>query len=142
MGMRGVIAYCLTHGDNIFFPMGTTGHLRRKRWYYQKDQTRKEAYGLLQYGNIDQRMGGYEQYNGVQRTNVNGYFDDYRPMAYNLPDQEGACYWIADATECAVDFNYGNYMTAILGTGNIFVKANSKTTNLSDALPIRPVLVK
>ena len=104
-GMRGIIIYSKSQGDNIFFPMGSLGHGRRRNL----DITNGGAYvyGLHRYGDLDNPMTG--------NTNI------FRPMAWNLCNQFGAVYWTSDQEHSidhpsdtspyiALDFNYGNYM--------------------------------
>lgn len=141
-GVRGVLAYSLRNGRNIFFPFGALGHARRKsREWGLTDKmaiTFSVGNGLLRYGSVDVRLGGKLGQNG-QWTQPDGSvrdyrYNDYRPMAYNLPSQFGGAYWHSDNTSLAMDFNYGNYMTAELGTDDLYTQGNA-----SDALPIRPV---
>lgn len=124
-GARGVIAYNSNKGssesaNNIFFPFGKYGHARRKarEWYLNGTSlgTRK-GNGILRYGSLDVRLGGFL---GQQRD-----YNDYRPMAYNLPDQEGGIYWFGkpDGSNIAADFNYGNYMTSVLGQDNLYTQS-------------------
>lgn len=142
MGVRGVVAYSLRTGRNIFFPFGALGHGRRKsREWGLTDKmaiTFSTGNGLLRYGSVDVRLGGTLGQNGrwpQSDGSVRDYrYNDYRPMAYNLPDQFGGAYWHSDNTRLAMDFNYGNYMTAELGTDDLYTQGNA-----SDALPIRPV---
>ncbi len=125
-GVRGVCAYNNKTGSNIFFPFGSTGHARRKCFYYTgtTSLTKNRGYGVMQYGTVDVRL---------VRDN-----DNYRPMAYDLPAQSGGPYWLNNAAEtdgvAALDFNYGNYMTAGLGESEFMGSSGS------DALPIRPVV--
>lgn len=132
-GVRGVVAYSLKTGRNIFLPFGSLGHGRRKsREWGLTDKmaiTFSAGNGLLRYGSVDVRLGGTLGQNGD-----NYKYNDYRPLAYNLPSQFGGAYWHSDNTKLAMDFNYGNYMTAELGTADLYTQDNA-----SDALPIRPV---
>lgn len=141
-GVRGVIAYCLKHGDNIFFPFGATGHARRKNreWYFIGTSLyQKPGHGLLRYGSLDIKLAGED---GAPRA-----FDNYRPLAYNLPAQRGGAYWVKSGNKMAIDFNGGNYMVADLGTDDLYGgwnhddegKSVSGIAATPDALPIRPV---
>lgn len=140
-GVRGVVAYSLKNGRSIFFPFGAVGHARRKsREWGLTDQmaiTFSAGNGLLRYGSVDVRLGGDMGQNGVWVVNgkTRDYrYNDYRPMAYNLPEQHGGAYWLGSAADkIAMDFNYGNYMTAELGIDDLFTEGNA-----SDALPIKP----
>ncbi len=136
-GVRGAVVYALSNGDNVFFPMGATGHARRKTrgcqpggWQWSDYCN---GYGYLRYGNVDYRLTG----------DVNCH----RPLAWDLPSQMGAGYWINhdDRTSTnpnllpgAIDFNYGNFMSYYLNFADIFVYYDSNN-RVADAFPIRPV---
>lgn len=141
MGVRGVVAYSLLNGRNVFFPFGALGHARRKsrEWYLDSSNAMKTklGYGLLRYGSVDVKLGGDLGQNGEKYK-----YNDYRPMAYNLPDQHGGAYWLGAVDgnhRIALDFNYGNYMTADLGIDDLYTRINKSEPFTSDALPIKPV---
>lgn len=129
-GVRGVLVYSLSDADNVLFPLGATGHARRKSQYFSMTTYGSRVYGYMRYGSVDTRMSSDR--------------DNHRPLAWDLPAQFGAGYWInSNATktedreaQIAIDFNYGNYMGGYLGKGDLYTDNN---TNISDALPIRPV---
>lgn len=146
-GAIGVVAYNIDTGANLFFPFGITGHGRRKsRQFLSLSPSNViQAYGINRYGSIDVKLD--------QRD-----FDNYRPLAWNLPEQMGATYWInndngnqtaktspTSSGNCPVtmDFNSGNYMVAFLGSGDMIqgeLQADGKESNKYDAAPIKPVL--
>ncbi len=111
-GVRGVVVYSVSSGNNVFFPFGRWGHPRRR------------SNGELQYGSVDFLLTG--------QTN------SYRPMAYALKYQVGGCYWIttdnAD-THVSIDFNGGNYMSSYLNRDDVFQTSGSR----ADALPVKPI---
>lgn len=146
-GAIGVVAYNIETGANLFFPFGMTGHGRRKskQFVSLSPATAIQAYGINRYGSIDIKLD--------QRD-----FDNYRPLAWNLPEQMGATYWInndngsqtaktspTSSGNCPVtmDFNSGNYMVAFLGSGDMIQgeeQEDGKESNKYDAAPIKPVL--
>lgn len=146
-GAIGVVAYNIETGANLFFPFGITGHGRRKsKQFLSLDpSTSIQAYGINRYGSIDVKLDQRE-------------FDNYRPLAWNLPEQMGATYWInndngnqiakttpTSSGNCPVtiDFNSGNYMVAFLGSGDMIqgeLQADGTTSNKYDAAPFKPVL--
>lgn len=125
-GVRGVLVYSLSDADNVLFPLGASGHARRKSQYFSMTTYGRRVYGYMHYGSIDTRM--------------NSDRDNHRPLAWDLPSQFGAGYWINSNThsedQIAIDFNYGNYMCGLLAKGDLYTDNNTK---ISDALPIRPV---
>ena len=147
-GVRAVIAYSLKHGDNILFSLGSASHPRRKSAskVVGTPQKLKVIYtsGYMRYGSLDCRIG-YDGYRAKNDVN------NYRPMAYNLPSQYGAIYWVRNGwgkhnniekNYLTMDFNYGNYMTNVLINEDVFtgeVINNDYSKLYSDAVPIRPV---
>ena len=127
-GVRGVIIYAKSNGDNLHFPMGSTGHGRRKsRGLNAAGTGHVQSYGYMRYGSVDYRL--------------EGTFNNYRPMAWDLPSQKGAAYWTFTdkvtkdgAKGIAIDFNSGNYMASYLNSGDLYL-----VDNKPDALPIKPV---
>ncbi|MBD5232611.1 MAG: hypothetical protein HDS65_00365 [Bacteroidales bacterium] len=142
-GMRGIIIYSKKKGDNIFLPLGATGHGRRRsrKPTASPSSASYTQNGYMRYGDLDDPMTG--------NTNI------FRPMAWNLKDQYGAVYWTSCGTASiasdlaskdalfndegyivAFDMNYGNYMVT---------RGRSKQYNNSgvgwDALPLRLVKV-
>ena len=141
LGARGVIAYSKNRGDNVFFPFGITGHARRKSETSKPGESpvNSPVYGLMRYGSIDNKMDIRD-------------FDFYRPMAWDLPSQMGAPYWInndngnqsaaGNVYPCAIDFNAGNYMVAYLVEANLLLTetaADKSTLSKFDAAPIKPI---
>ncbi len=126
-GMNGVVVYSHSEGDNVFFPFGAIGHGRRRSQYWDVvGNIRNEEFGFMRYGSLDCRL--------TRAT------DNYRPMAWDLPSQKGAAYWINSGGEkgIAIDFNAGNYMTYYLNKGDLYT--NYDKFDKPDALPIKPVL--
>ncbi len=121
-GVHGVIVYSKSNGDNVHFPLGATGHARRKSRGLNTDgtSTHIESYGYMRYGSVDYRLTGTA--------------NNYRPMAWDLPSQKGAGYWINSGTKygIAMDFNYGNYMAYYLNKDDLYLMNGSP-----DALPVR-----
>lgn len=144
-GVRAVVAYSLTYGDNVLFPLGARGHARRKnlRWEYNAKKTGMSKVvvdGVLKYGSVDIKLGGYEL-TGVPETSMNT--NDYRPMAYDINTQFGGVYMCSGSImyngqmSMAMDFNYTNYMTSALDEGSLY-DGNGN----SDAAPIKPVRIR
>ena len=82
-GMRGIVAYDRTTGDQIFFPMGKYGTGRRTMFNVQElsnGDPNPNYYGVLRYADV------YDVLNGSN--------DVYRPIPYNLPIACGNIYWI------------------------------------------------
>lgn len=155
-GVRGVVAYCLIHGHNLFFPIGSSGHSRRKSRLYKlggdKKLTGTKGYGLLRYGSVDVRLGGDD---GSFAATPDGWSNanDYRPMAYTIDEQRGGIYWMTNSgtvtsgsepNRIAIDFNYGNYMVAELGTDDLYPYISYLNTGSrqSEAVLIKPVYKK
>ncbi|MCM1067928.1 MAG: hypothetical protein NC418_10185 [Muribaculaceae bacterium] len=125
-GVRGVIVYAKSNGDNVHFPLGATGHARRKSRGLDSGHSHKKSYGYMRYGTVDFRL---DRDSGS---------DHYRPMAWDLPSQKGGGYWVNSGNEkgkgIAIDYNSGNYMASYLNQGDLYLY-DSKP----DALPIKPV---
>ncbi len=120
-GMRGVIVYHRTKGDQIFFPMGKYGTGRRNNFILDGNQA-----GELRYGDVDYLL-----------TIARGAGNLYRPVPYNLMVQSGNIYWINQYAEGPAgpclgwDMNYFNF------------DFNAYTANnWRDACPIKFVLVE
>lgn len=146
-GVQGAVVYCLAHGDNMFFPFGATGHARRinEEWYAENGGlSKRSSYGLLNYGDVTGRLGGEANNAAAAGSKGNTYnrdYDNYRPLAYRLPDNFGAIYWLGrgysdpyDVDNLGLDFNASNNQVSNFPTGNMF------GANGSDALPIRPIM--
>ena len=142
-GMRGIIIYSKKKGDNIFLPLGSTGHGRRRscKPTVSPSSSNYTQNGYMRYGDLDDLASG--------NKNI------FRPMVWNLKDQYGAVYWTSCGTETdaskissedplyssygyiiAFDMNYGNYM---VGRGRAAQYNNSGVG--WDALPMRLVKV-
>lgn len=144
-GVQGAVVYCLGHGDNIFFPFGATGHARRinHEWYAGSNGKLDErsGHGVLTYGDVTGRLGGDNnpQAAGSKGNTYARETDNYRPLAYRLPDNIGAIYWVSrgnatyDLENLGLDFNANNNQVSNFPTGNLFGGGGS------DALPIRPI---
>lgn len=136
-GVRGTVIYNSTNGNNIFLPYGATGHARRKGFDNSGTSgssfSQVRAYGILRYGSMDVRLGGNDGWYHAK--------NNYRPMAYDLPTQFGALYWLYNGSyddttdKIALDMNYGNFMTGTLPASDAI-----GGTYGSDAFPIRPVV--
>lgn len=119
-GVRGMFAYSLSSANNLFFPLGATGHGRRL------------ANSTLHYGTVT-----YALLNGFLKGGTN----DYRPMAYDLCWQYGAAYAYtkgnskADPNDIslAMDINYTCYRVGHLDAASIYSGSNSS------AMPIRVI---
>lgn len=136
-GTRCVVAYNVKTGNNLIFPFGVTGHGRRKSTKLEPgyDPASTVVYGLMRYGSIDAKLDKRD-------------FDFYRPLAWDLPSQQGAPYWInnengkqsaisaggSPAYPIAIDFNSGNYMVAFLNSNDL--NQNKKY----DACPVKPIV--
>lgn len=127
-GVRGVVIYSHTKAANLFFPFGMSGHARRK----SRDNSNgsRKAYGVMRYGSVDFKLTDKDAYN------------NYRPMAYDLPSQSGAAYWLNSGGNegIAIDFNGGNYMSSYLNEGDLFLPpAWGQPIQPADACPIKPI---
>ncbi|MDE6457588.1 MAG: DUF4906 domain-containing protein, partial [Muribaculum sp.] len=87
-GIRGWFVYNVgKDGLNLFFPIGVSGHGRRKDGsgkngaYYSEDN--KE--GVLRYGNRAKLM-----------PDGAGHYAEYRPLLYTMYKQNGAVYWTGE----------------------------------------------
>ncbi len=147
-GVQGAVVYCLGHGDNIFFPFGASGHARRIHIEYGITDGKlspRKGYGLLNYGDVTGRLGGDDnpQAAGSKGNTHKTPVNDYRPLAYRLPDNIGAIYWICDPENInlGLDFNAANNQVSNFEYTTLFgrVKTTDPLTG-SDALPIRPVM--
>lgn len=143
-GMRTVIAYNKTNGNQVYFPLSASGYGRRNQCW----QKNKVLAGRLLYGDVDYRL--------TEVVSTDNYF---RPIPYNLPYSGGAIYWINKIElgnpttkrghheggkyyPCAgwdmnyFNFDFGSYTAACL------TRSNTSATGWalgSDALPIRLV---
>lgn len=128
-GMRGVVAYNNTTGDQIFFPMGKYGTGRRKQFNVRQTPSgtnESRYYGELRYSDVDYVLSGSDNYN--------------RPIPYNLPIACGNIYWIdqlragggpSNSNCLGWDMNYFNF------------DFNPYTSNnMRDACPIKFVVVE
>ncbi|MDE5797318.1 MAG: hypothetical protein K2H75_09405 [Muribaculaceae bacterium] len=77
-GMRGVIVYERTTGNQIFFPIGKYGTGRRNNFILTGNNA-----GQLRYGDVNYLLT-------IARNSANLY----RPVPYNLMVQSGNIYWI------------------------------------------------
>ncbi|MDE6787203.1 MAG: hypothetical protein K2J46_09230, partial [Muribaculaceae bacterium] len=125
-GMRGVIAYEKSSGDQIFFPMGKYGTGRRNAYTFLNGNA-----GQLRYGDVS--------------TVLSSANDTYRPIPYNLKIASGNIYWI-DKYQPNVRTQYTNAaQRGCLGWDmNYFnFDFNAYTANnWCDACPIKLILVE
>lgn len=146
-GMRAVVVYNKSNGNQVYFPLSASGDGRRNQAF--KNYNNKTLAGRLLYGDTDYRL-----------TNTKNGNNQFRPIPYNLPYSNGAIYWIKQINStghvegdgkypCAAwDINYFNFdfgpYTANCLTLSPYWENN---VNLSlrgwalgsDALPIRLV---
>ena len=128
-GVRGVVVYQHSNGKNVFFPFGMSGHGRRKS--RDNSVTSRAAYGVMRYGSVDFKL-----------TSGNGTYNNYRPMAFDLPSQSGAVYWLNSGGDkgIAIDFNGGNYMSSYLNQDDLFLPPKwGQAKQPADAAPIKPI---
>ena len=106
-GMRGIVIYNNQNYNQIFFPVGYSGIGRRTVQTMPNGNT---AYrGYLRYGAVPDVLNFHSNGSGN-----NTYYNQYRPISYNLPSSPGALYWLKDARRmgttssyfAAMDFNY------------------------------------
>ncbi len=85
-GMRGFFCYNKTNGNNLFFPIGTTGMGRRLMQGLRTDGT-EDGW---------KRWAGVLRYSAVNMLLTQGYttLNQFRPIPYNMPSAPGAIYWI------------------------------------------------
>ena len=146
-GMRAVIVYNKTNGNQVYFPLSASGDGRRNQAF--KSNTNKTLAGRLLYGDTDYRL-----------TNDQHRNNQFRPIPYNLPYSNGAIYWIKQINSkghvegggnypCAAwDMNYFNFDFGPY-TANCLTLTPTWENNVnlslrnwalgSDALPIRLV---
>lgn len=80
-GIRGFFCYNSTNGNNLFFPVGTTGMGRRTM---QNLQTPWEDWaGVLRYSAVPSLL-----------TQSNNSVNQFRPIPYNMPSVPGVIYWL------------------------------------------------
>lgn len=146
-GMRGVFVYD-TEGNNLFFPIGATGHGHRK--------ARDDYYGYTKPNYENNYGAGVLRY--AQRPEVMGVGGDniveQRPLFWDIYLREGAIYWTSDPdTEVddeplSWDLNYYTYNFASYGEnavpgyakgGSYFNEDDPYYPGISDAAFIRLV---
>ena len=134
-GMRGIIVYQKSNGNQIFFPVGKYGTGRRTMFNVQKRLTASGSeddpnyYGVLRYADVYEPL-----------TISSSAKNLYRPIPYNLPIAPGNIYWIdklkrgggPQGHDClGWDLNYFNF------------DFNAYTTNnWQDACPIKLILLQ
>lgn len=134
-GMRGVFVYNMSEtsygGRNLFFPIGATGHGRRKN---QEDASWKKA--VLRYA-------------GRSAPIAPGENLSHRPIFYDIYIRPGAIYWLdrrkddGRVEECiAWDFNYFSFDYNGISANNVFTTGQKEVPNSSDACFIRCVVKK
>lgn len=130
-GMRGVIVYNNENYNQIFFPMGYSGIGRRTVQFMPNNN---KAYdGYLRYGALPDVLNFHS--NGGTT-----YYNQYRPVSYNLPSAPGAIYWLKESTQngtkneyfSAIDFNYNDL--------NFSAYTGSTGVDNGDALIIKPIV--
>ena len=128
-GMRGIIAYNKTTGDQIFFPVGKYGTGRRTMFNIQNATYN----GVLRYSDV---------YNPLSISNSANNL--YRPIPYNLPIASGNVYW-TDVFVDNVRESSNVYGRGCLGWDlNYFnFDFNAYTANnYRDACPIKFIIVE
>lgn len=114
-GIRGWFVYNVgKDGLNLFFPIGVSGHGRRKD-------------GTQRYEGADLKTPNYTLENGKKegvlryssRADVmpdgSGHYAEYRPLLYTIYKQNGAVYWTGEegisggTLKCAWDINYSTF---------------------------------
>ncbi len=130
-GMRGVIAYDKTTGNQIFFPIGKYGTGRRNNFVLTGDRA-----GVLRYGDLDVLLTEAQNSNNI-----------YRPIPYNLKISCGNIYWI-DKYQPNVRTQYSTTSYGARGClgwdMNYFnFDFNAYTANnYRDACPIKLILIE
>ena len=146
-GMRGVFVYD-TEGNNLFFPIGATGHGHRK--------ARDDFYGYTVPNYANNYGAGVLRY--AQRPAVmgvgGGNIVEQRPLFWDIYLREGAIYWTSDPdTEAddeplSWDLNYYTYNFASYGENALpghpnntsyFEENEQRYPGISDAAFIRLV---
>lgn len=120
-GMRGIVAYNSSNGNQIFFPVGVTGVGRRTL-----QGTTSASRGTLRYGATSKVL-----------SVANNSANQYRPICYNLPASPGAIYWIRT--------RHGNCMGWDMNYFDFTFGAYDQTTGFydnGDALPIKLIRVE
>lgn len=82
-GMRGFFAYNVHNGNNIFFPVGTTGMGRRTMQGLRTEGGWESWAGVLRYSAVNTLL-----------TQSYTYVNQFRPIPYNMPSAPGAIYWL------------------------------------------------
>ena len=114
-GIRGWFVYNVgKDGLNLFFPIGVSGHGRRKD-------------GTQRYEGVELKTPNYTLENGKKegvlryssRADVmpdgSGHYAEYRPLLYTIYKQNGAVYWTGEdgisggTLKCAWDINYSTF---------------------------------
>lgn len=126
-GMRGVFAYDIRNGKNLFFPIGSSGYGHRKAAISNGTQT---LTGLLRYSS-NTRWGYFDAVN--PDSYANGVYDC--PLFLNIYNSPGAIYYFGDPYDddqnvtMAWDINYSTFDFSGITRGNV--------TNGEDACFVR-----
>ena len=90
-GVRGIVVYNKTDGNQIFFSMGSYGMGRRTN-----QGATTGSYGVLRYGSLNGSL-----------TQAHNKINQFRPIPYNMANVPGAVYWVASGYEYpGWDMNY------------------------------------
>ena len=124
-GMRGFFCYNPDNGNQIFFPIGSTGLGRRNMQNLPKNKTWHDYQGTLRYSSQD-----------VYLDQQNNTVNQFRPIPYNMKNAPGSIYWTnSGGAKPGWDMNYFDL------NFNPYDFAMS-VGPYGDAVPIKPILVK
>lgn len=144
-GMRGCFVYNVKNGNNLFFPIGASGHGKRKTdktWY---DKENIGGPGSLQYSWRGKKYSEYTEKYGWNSLK-------YRPLFEDIYMRPGAIYWCeryekprpnsgneTDQQNPAKSFLDINYFTLDFNTGGMEPLEEGETDKTSSACFIRCV---
>ena len=133
-GMRGFICYNPDNGNNIIFPIGTSGLGRRT---IQLPRTTSQR-GTLRYGST---FWNLNEYNAIYNSDKSRYqYNSLRPIPVNMSNAPGAIYWAHQRdTEGYVAWDM-NYFDLNFNGSRYDVVSRTDDGGYGDALPIRLVI--
>lgn len=158
-GMRGCFVFHSVSGNNIFFPIGKSGHGRRKSGRGKTDAVGDEGSGeanmdgVLRYAQRHAVFKERKEYTLALGKDYNGGVE-YMPMFYDLYKRYGAVYWLerpggpgavsGDRTQghTAWDINYFTMGFEGFENGAIGALNGIKGFDQSDACLMRVVYTK
>ena len=158
-GMRGCFVFHSVSGNNIFFPIGKSGHGRRKSGRGKTDAVGDEGSGeanmdgVLRYAQRHAVFKERKEYTLALGKDYNGGVE-YMPMFYDLFKRYGAVYWLerpggpgavsGDRTQghTAWDINYFTMGFEGFENGAIGALNGIKVFDQSDACLMRVVYTK